>query len=172
VPQENILQLLPGAPMPSKEQLASYWTKEWRKALKYLGRRPLKLVRHVQGTTFYHKVRCRRFLRPCIGSPFRSAKAAKARGCGVDDLEGLLGLIEIGAVELDPWNSAVDDIEHPDVLVLDLNPGESVEWTFVRETALRLRELLNSEGHDNSWPKLTGGKGVHVMVPIETEHDA
>jgi bifunctional non-homologous end joining protein LigD len=55
VPQENILQLLPGAPMPSKEQLASYWTKEWRKALKYLGRRPLKLVRHVQGTTFYHK---------------------------------------------------------------------------------------------------------------------
>jgi len=57
VSKENILQLLPGAPVPSKEQLATYWTKVWRKALKYLGRRPLKLVRHVHGTTFYHKGR-------------------------------------------------------------------------------------------------------------------
>jgi bifunctional non-homologous end joining protein LigD len=55
----------------------------------------------------------------------------------------------------------------PDVLVFDLDPGESVEWSFVRDTALRLRELLESEQHNGSWPKLTGGKGVHVMVPIE-----
>jgi bifunctional non-homologous end joining protein LigD len=60
----------------------------------------------------------------------------------------------------------VEDIEHPDVLVFDLDPGDGVEWSFVRETALRLRELLKSEGHTNAWPKLTGGKGVHLMVPI------
>jgi DNA primase len=41
--------------MPTKEQLAAYWTKVWRKALKYLGRRPLKLARHVHGTTFYYR---------------------------------------------------------------------------------------------------------------------
>jgi DNA primase len=70
-------------------------------------------------------------------------------------------------IELHPWNCTVDDIEHPDVLIFDLDPGEGVEWSFVRETALRLREMLKSEGHEGTWPKLTGGKGVHVMVPLQ-----
>src|SRR5437764_7442495 len=55
VPQENILQLLPDAVVPSKEELADYWARVWTKALLHLGHRPLKLVRHVHGTTFYHK---------------------------------------------------------------------------------------------------------------------
>ncbi len=54
VPRENILQLLPDAVVPTKDQLARYWTMVWRDALVYLGRRPLKLVRHVHRTTFYH----------------------------------------------------------------------------------------------------------------------
>ena len=61
----------------------------------------------------------------------------------------------------------MEDIEYPDVLVFDLDPGERVEWPFVTDTALRLREMLAEEGHRDSWPKLTGGKGVHVVVPIE-----
>lgn len=55
VPKENILQLLPDAVVPSKQELADYWKRVWRKALPHLGHRPLKLVRHVHGTTFYHK---------------------------------------------------------------------------------------------------------------------
>jgi bifunctional non-homologous end joining protein LigD len=55
VPRENILQLLPDAVAPSKEELAAYWEKVWKRALPHLRRRPLKLVRHVNGTTFYHK---------------------------------------------------------------------------------------------------------------------
>ena len=55
VPRENILQLLPDAVPPSKEELAAYWRKVWKRALPHLGRRPLKLVRHIRGTTFYHK---------------------------------------------------------------------------------------------------------------------
>jgi bifunctional non-homologous end joining protein LigD len=54
VPRENILQLLPEAVAPSKEELAAYWAKVWKRALPHLGRRPLKLVRNVRGTTFYH----------------------------------------------------------------------------------------------------------------------
>ena len=82
------------------------------------------------------------------------------------DLDGLFGLLEIGVVELHPWNATVDDIEHPDLLVFDLDPGEGVEWPFVTDTALALRDLLIR--HDlPSWPKLTGGKGLHLMVPIE-----
>jgi len=55
VPRENILQLLPDAVPPSKEQLAAYWRNVAKRALPYLGRRPLKLVRHTRSTTFYHK---------------------------------------------------------------------------------------------------------------------
>ena len=54
VPPENILQLLPDAVTPSKEELREYWAKVWKRALPHLGRRPLKLVRNVRGTTFYH----------------------------------------------------------------------------------------------------------------------
>ena len=55
VPRENILQLLPDAVAPSKDELIRYWRKVGSRALHFLGRRPLKLVRHTQGTTFYHK---------------------------------------------------------------------------------------------------------------------
>jgi bifunctional non-homologous end joining protein LigD len=60
----------------------------------------------------------------------------------------LLGLVEIGVVEIHPWGATADDIEHPDTLVLDLDPGESVDWEFVVEPAFRLRDTLAAEGHD------------------------
>ncbi|MER8862547.1 hypothetical protein NKI19_02345 [Mesorhizobium sp. M0751] len=79
----------------------------------------------------------------------------------------------MGAVELHPWNATVHDIEHPDRVVIDLDPGRGVEWETVVETALTLRDMLHSEGLD-SWPKVTGGKGVHVMAPLKAviTHDA
>jgi bifunctional non-homologous end joining protein LigD len=69
------------------------------------------------------------------------------------------------AVELHPWAATVEDIERPDRLVFDLDPGPGIEWALVVEAALELRKLLEDEGHAN-WPKLTGGKGLHVMVPV------
>ncbi|MFL4983676.1 MAG: DNA ligase D [Xanthobacteraceae bacterium] len=172
VPRENILQLLPDAVVPSKEKLAAYWRKVAKRALRYLGRRPLKLVRHTRGTTFYHKGRL-----PPIPQSVHQLHIEKREGgegvrVWVDDLAGLLGLIEMDAVELHPWAATIDDIEHPDRLVFDLDPGPGVEWEFVIETALKLRALLEAEGY-NGWPKLTGGKGLHLMVPIEPKfsHD-
>ena len=88
----------------------------------------------------------------------------------VDDLAGLLGLVEIGAVELHPWNASINDIEHPDILVFDLDPGEGVAWEFVIETALTLRRILKDEGLE-PWPKLTGGKGLHLMAPLDRRID-
>jgi bifunctional non-homologous end joining protein LigD len=173
VSAENILQLLTDAVVPPREELARYWRRVATKALEYLGRRPLKLVRYVHGTTFYHMGPL-----PPIPASVQQLKIRKRQGgegvrLWVDNLEGLLGLLEIGAVELHPWNATVDDLEHPDQWVFDLDPGEGIEWSFVVESALALREILRREGH-NSWPKLSGGKGVHVMVPIERQmtHDA
>jgi bifunctional non-homologous end joining protein LigD len=143
------------------------------KRLEHLGRRPLKLVRNVNGTIFYHEGPL-----PPVPRSVHQLKVYKREGgegvrLWVDDLEGLLGLVEMGAVELHPWNATVDDIEQADRIVLDLDPGVGVDWEFVVETALALRELMEAEGLE-SWPKLTGSKGIHVMVPLADSmtHDA
>jgi bifunctional non-homologous end joining protein LigD len=75
-------------------------------------------------------------------------------------------------VEVHPWAAIVDDFERPDRLVFDLDPGPGVAWEFVIETALTLRGILNDEGYE-SWPKVTGGKGLHLVAPIEPcfDHD-
>ena len=165
VPKENVLQLLPNAVVPSKEELARYWNTVAPGALKHIARRPLKLVRHTHGTTFYHKGPL-----PPIPSSVHQLRIAKREGgtgtrLWVEDFDGLLGLVVIGAVELHVWNSRIDDLEHPDLMVFDLDPGPGVSFSFVRETALVLREMLRREGLE-SCPKLTGGKGVHVIVPL------
>jgi bifunctional non-homologous end joining protein LigD len=170
VPRENILQLLPDAVVPSHEALAAYWTGIADRALEHLGGRPLKLVLHRHGTTYYHKGRL-----PPVPPSVHQLRIEKREGgegvrLWVDDLEGMLGLVEMGAVELHPWGARVDDIEHPDMLVFDLDAGPGVSYAFVRETALALREMLVGEGFE-PWPKLTGGKGVHLMVPITPDLD-
>lgn len=166
VPRENILQLLPDAVVPSNDELASYWTRVSDRALHFLGGRALKLVRHVNGTIFYHKGPL-----PPVPPEVHQLRIQKREGgegvrLWVDDLAGLLGLLEIGAVELHPWAATVDDIENADTLIFDLDPGEGIPWEFVVETALGLRVLLHSEGL-KTWPKLTGGKGIHVMAPLQ-----
>ena len=152
--------------MPTRDELAAYWRSVADGALEYLGRRPLKLVRSVHGTTFYHMGPL-----PPIPAGVHQLRIEKRKGgegtrVWIDDEAGLLGLVQMKVVEIHPWGAKIDDIEHPDTLVFDLDPGEGVEWEFVVETAFRLRDLLVREGLD-SWPKTTGGKGLHVMVPVQ-----
>jgi bifunctional non-homologous end joining protein LigD len=129
----------------------------------------LKLVRHTKGTTFYHMGPL-----PPIPPSVHQLRIEK-RGGGegvrlwVDDLAGFLGLVDIGVVELHPWGATVDDIEHPDLLVFDLDPGEGIPWEFVVETAFALRDMLAAQDLD-SWPKTTGGKGVHLGPHASTSH--
>jgi bifunctional non-homologous end joining protein LigD len=83
----------------------------------------------------------------------------------IDSVDGLLGLVGIGAVELGAWNATIDDLERPDMLVFSLPAREGAAWKNAVDTALRLRALLQAEELE-SWPKLTGGPELHVMVPI------
>jgi bifunctional non-homologous end joining protein LigD len=166
VPRENILQLLPDAVTPSKDELTAYWKKVGKRALVHLGRRPLKLVRHMHGVTFYHRGKL-----PVVPDSVHQLRIAKREGgegvrLWIDDLDGFLGLVAMGAVELHPWNSMIDDIERADRIVIDLDPGEGVAWASVIETALMLREVLRAEGIEPS-PKVTGGKGLHLMAPLQ-----
>jgi bifunctional non-homologous end joining protein LigD len=145
-----------------------------KSALVHLARRPLKLVRHTHGLTFYHKGPL-----PPIADAVHQLRIEKREGgegvrVWVDSVAGLLGLVEMDVVEVHPWAATVADIEHPDRLVFDLDPGVGVAWDFVVETAIKLREWLQQEKRMESWPKLTGGKGLHLMVPVEgaMTHDA
>ena len=169
MPPQNVLQRLHGAVAPSADQLEAYWRKVGAKALHYLGNRPLKLVRNVDGTIFYHKGKL-----PPIPESVHTVTIEKREGgegtrVWVNSVAGLIALSRrLDAVELHPWNATVDEIETADQIVLDLDPGEGIELPFIVETALRLRELLHGEGL-KPWPKVTGGKGYHVMAPLK-EH--
>jgi len=80
-------------------------------------------------------------------------------------VDGFLGLLELDVVELHPWNATVDDLEHPDRIVIDLDPGEGVPWELLIETALRMRELLAEQDIDswlaeNHWRQGSASRGA------------
>jgi bifunctional non-homologous end joining protein LigD len=167
---ENIQTLYRDAVVPSDDQLTAYWQAVGNDALKYLGRRPLKLVRHVRGKTFMHQGPF-----PPVPDTVHQLRIEKATGeegvrLWVDSVDGLLGLLAIDVVEIHPWGATVDDVDHPDMLVIDIDPGPSVEWEIVTETALKLRDVFKSEGI-SSWAKVSGSKGIHVMAPVEPDLD-
>lgn len=87
----------------------------------------------------------------------------------VDSADALVALVQGDIVEVHTWNSTTDRVEAPDRIVLDLDPGEGVAWSQIVAGALHVHDLLSSLGL-RSWPKLTGGKGVHVVVPFLPEH--
>ena len=165
IPRQNILQLLPDATAPSKEELASYWKKVAKRALVHFAGRPLKLARHTHGITFYHRGKLPEI--PATVHQLRIHKRESGEGVRVwvDNLDGLIGLVDMDAVELHPWNATVDDIERADRIVIDLDPVKGIEWAALVETALVLRDLLRADGL-KPWPKVTGGKGLHVMASL------
>jgi len=84
----------------------------------------------------------------------------------IHDLDGLIALAQGGTLEIHPWGSTVDDLDRPDRIIFDLDPGPDIGWAELVCAAKEVRERLRAVGLD-SFIKTTGGKGVHVMAPIE-----
>jgi bifunctional non-homologous end joining protein LigD len=84
----------------------------------------------------------------------------------LDGVDGLLSLVQAGVVEVHPWGSRSDDLDHPDRLIFDLDPGEGAPWDAVITAAGEVRDRLLARGL-TSFVKTTGGKGLHVVVPVE-----
>jgi bifunctional non-homologous end joining protein LigD len=87
-----------------------------------------------------------------------------------DTAEDLVAAAQLGMVELHTWNSTNRAIEQPDRMVFDLDPGEGLPWPVMQEAALLLRALLEELGL-KSWLKTTGGKGLHLFVPLKPSQD-
>lgn len=82
-----------------------------------------------------------------------------------DTIEAVVSLAQMGIVEIHTWNSTDDDIERPNRLVWDLDPGPAVSWKRVVKAALVVRDVLKTLGL-SSWVKTTGGRGLHVVAPL------
>ncbi len=87
-----------------------------------------------------------------------------------DDVAALVSLVQIGIIEFHTWNAAADDIERPNRIVWDLDPGPEVGWTDVVGVARNVRALARTLGLD-CWVKTTGGRGLHVVAPILPARD-
>ena len=87
----------------------------------------------------------------------------------VDNVDGLIALVQMGSLEIHTWGSSETQLERPDRLIFDLDPDDKVPWSKVIQSANQIREFLEELGL-KSFVKTTGGKGLHLVVPIERRH--
>jgi len=88
----------------------------------------------------------------------------------VESSAGLMGLAQMNVLEIHIWGSHIDTLEQPDRMVFDLDPADNVGFEQVKEGALRVRDVLLALGL-KSFPMLSGGKGIHVVVPLQPKYD-
>jgi bifunctional non-homologous end joining protein LigD len=98
--------------------------------------------------------------------PIKESDGAVQDYLYVEDARGILACVQMGTVEFHGWGSLADKLEYPDRLVFDLDPDEGLDFTKVKEAAQRLRALLADTGLV-TFPMLTGGKGIHVIAPLD-----
>ncbi|MGD0798523.1 MAG: DNA ligase D [Acidobacteriaceae bacterium] len=157
----------------TKQALADYYYAVAPLMLPHIAHRPLSLVRCPEGSAkpcFFQK-HVNATLPPGIGSvSVRDKKTGVAEpyitlANDATNAIALAGLAQIGVLEVHPWGSRNDDLEHPDRLIFDLDPDEQLPWAAVTDAALDVRARLKKLGL-TSFLKTTGGKGLHVVIPI------
>jgi bifunctional non-homologous end joining protein LigD len=151
----------------TKRAVAEYLQAVAPRMLPHVKRRLISLVRcpDGQGEPCFFQ---RHLMRGFPASVHRLADAKKGAAEAyifIDDLQGLLGLAQMGVLELHIWGSHVETIETPDRMVFDLDPAEDVPFSAVKEAAVQVRRVLDALGLE-SFAMLSGGKGVHVVVPL------
>ena len=155
----------------SKGELADYVRKIAPLMLPWSVRRPLTLVRCPGGRgkkCFYQKHDAGTFGDKVLRIPIEEKKGQIEDYLYIEDAGGLLTLIQMGVIEIHGWGSRTDDVEKPDRLVFDIDPDEGLGFDKVRKAAQDLRRYLADIGLQ-TFPMLTGGKGVHVIVPLRPE---
>jgi len=162
--------LFPGREL-TKRDLALYYERIADWILPHLADRPLTLVRcpdGQEGDCFYQKHVTDQFSAAVRRVPIEEGGKTVTYGA-VDSAAGLVSLVQMGVLEVHIWGSHRDQVERPDYAVFDLDPDVGLPWERVVEAALALRDLLAETGL-RSFLKTTGGKGLHVVLPLARRH--
>jgi bifunctional non-homologous end joining protein LigD len=153
----------------TKLDLARYFSDNSGRILPFLSGRPLSIVRCPDGADeqcFFQK-------HHNVSTPKQLKKVMIEERAGkkepylmIDDVEGLVAAAQMGALELHLWGARADKIEKPERIVFDLDPDEGLSFARVRDAAFETRDVLAAAGL-KTFAMLTGGKGVHVIAPID-----
>ncbi|WP_103333998.1 DNA ligase D [Pseudotabrizicola formosa] len=151
----------------TKEGLADYYTQVWRQIAPFVVNRPLALLRcptGINGQMFFQKHAWKG-----LNRNIRLVDDPNDRGdplISIDSLEGLIGLVQSAALEIHPWGVSLEDWERPDMITMDLDPGEGVAWSQIITAAEEVRQRLENAGLA-AFVKTSGGKGLHVVTPLK-----
>jgi bifunctional non-homologous end joining protein LigD len=154
----------------SKQDLLEHYALVWPRMRQFVANRPLALVRApdgIEGQRFFQK-HSMPGMRPSILKS--NDPEDNEEFLYIQDFDGLASLVQIGTVEIHIWGATVERIGMPDQFVFDLDPDEGLDVEDVRKAALEFHERLDDLGLAN-YVKVSGGKGYHIVVPLEPKAD-
>ena len=156
----------------TKLDLVEYYAKVAPYMLPHLAGRPIALVRAPAGITgelFFQK-HGEKIGIPGVRQLPRSYWPGHPAMLEIATAEALAGAAQMNVVEFHTWNSTTRDIAHPDRVIFDLDPGEGIEWATLKEATALTKKMLDLIGLE-SFLKTSGGKGLHVVVPLTPKRD-
>lgn len=157
----------------SKQDLAHFYQTIHEWILPHIIDRPISLLRCPGGITsacFYQKHLASKQRNPYLKTIEIQEKHKKQPYIYLDNVDGLLHLVQIGTIEIHPWSSNIIHIERPDYITFDLDPAEDVAWKEVVKAAILVKDELEKIGLQ-SFVKTTGGKGLHIVTPIQPRYE-
>jgi len=153
----------------TKLHLVRYYAAVAEGALRGIAGRPIVLKRYVDGAAgepFFQKRAPEQRPEWIETVELRFPSGRTAREIVVRHAAQLLWMVNLGCIDLNPHPVRADDLDHPDELRVDLDPGPGVSWDFVRRVTLLVRDVLDEHGL-RGWPKTSGSRGMHVNVRIQ-----
>jgi bifunctional non-homologous end joining protein LigD len=158
----------------TKQQLVAYYAEVGGHILPHIADRPLSIVRCPSGTAakcFFQK-----HVKPGLPKGISSVEIVDRKSgkpepyITLSDANVIPELGQLNVLELHPWGAPASDFEHPDRIIFDLDPDASIDWKTLAATAAEVRARFKKLGLE-SFLKSTGGKGLHIVAPIQCEHD-
>lgn len=152
----------------TKEGLADYYAEVWRSIAPFIVGRPLALLRcpnGIDGPQFFQKHIWRGAGKAIVRFPDPTDPAGEPL-IGINDLDGLMSLVQAATLEIHPWGATAAHPDEPDMITIDLDPGEGVAWSAMIAAAQEVRDRLTSAGLA-AFVKTSGGKGLHVVAPLK-----
>lgn len=157
----------------TKAQLVAYYEDVASVMLPHIENRPLSLVRCPQGPTrhcFFQRHDTGGFPPQMLSRTIAEKDGDKQDYFYITELAGLIAGTQMNALEWHIWGSRFPDIEKPDRLVFDIDPDEGLDFSAITSAATDIRDRLEAL-HLKSYPLVSGGKGIHVVVPLKPERE-